>query len=84
MQELDISLDRVIKIWWLQAWRISAVGIVFMIVTLLGELYVPDVAAYIKIFGLIFMLGWNLKVTKMALQKRYEDFRVALVPLDAQ
>jgi hypothetical protein len=82
MQELEITLDRVSKIWWLQFWRVAAVGAVFSAVTFLAEMHVPATANYIQIGTTIALLGWQFKVTKMALQKRYEDFRIVLVPLD--
>lgn len=81
MEELEVTTDRVIKVWWLQAWRIAAVASAYHIITLLADNYSPFAAAYVKIFGLIFMIWWNLRVVKSALQKRYEDFRIALVPL---
>ena len=80
LTEVEITLDRVVEIWWAQAWRVWAVGILAVIALWIpADLYLPSVAPYLTIATYIFLFFWNIKAMGLALRKPYEGFRVALV-----
>ena len=88
MQELEITWERVISVWWLIVWR-SVVGAVsigfvvgFIIGAIMGAAGVPleTIQSVSTVVGLCIGLGWGMVVTRMALQKHYKGFRLALVP----
>ena len=87
MHELEITWERVARVWWLIAWRgllggwIPAVVLAF----LMGEaggwlgLDFPTTAAIATALSWLAGLAWGLVVVKMALKKHYQEFRLALV-----
>jgi hypothetical protein len=84
---LDITWGRVLRIWWLIAWR-SLTGAVFIgvvigaIVGFVGALAgVPRsvVTLTAPIIGGVVGLGWGVVVIRMALKKNYRGFRLALI-----
>jgi hypothetical protein len=87
MQELEITWERVMRVWWLIAWRgllggwILAVALAFLIGEAGGRLGFdfPTVAAIATALSCLAGLTWGLFVVKMALKKKYEKFRLALV-----
>ena len=87
MQELEITWERVMRVWWLIAWRgllggwILAVVLAFLIGEAGGRLgfSFPTVAAVATALSWLAGLAWGLFVVKMALKKNYEEFRLALV-----
>jgi ABC-type enterobactin transport system permease subunit len=89
MQELEGTWARILSVWWLMLWR-SVVGSVLIgfaagaVLGLIGALAnwpadTVDVAAYV--LGLVIGVLWGVVVLCMALKKRYEGFRIALVPV---
>jgi len=91
VHELEPSWERVIRVWWLIAWRnvagsivIGAVigGIVGLSAFLAG---VPIVTLLvpIRIVAVIAAVLWTGFVVRSALRKRYRGFRIAIVELDA-
>ncbi|MGO8868846.1 MAG: hypothetical protein ACLQME_20345 [Alphaproteobacteria bacterium] len=80
MQELEITWPRVASFFWLWIWRgalggglISGIlGAILRLTTLPPLL----VAAALFVIG----MGWQLIVVRMALRKKYRDFRLAFVP----
>ena len=82
MTELEVTGDRIFKVWWLLTWRVAAVGIVFTILLEVISRWAPAAHGYARILELVVMLAWNIKVTGMALRKKYEDFRIVLVPIE--
>lgn len=89
MQELDPTWGRVISVWWLLAWR-SAVGAVllgvalgsgFSAVAALANWPADRVQAGGFALGAMGGVLWALIVVRMALKKRYSNFRIGLVPV---
>jgi hypothetical protein len=87
MRELEATWERIIRIWWLLAWRV-------FLGTLLFHLIAGAVAAFISHAGylpeetaifitvLIAWLAsiyWGLIVVRAALRKKYMEFRLVLV-----
>ena len=87
MQEREITWKRVASVWWLIAWRgllggwILAVALAFLIGEAGGRLGFdfPTVAAIATTLSWLAGLAWGFFVVKMALKKKYGDFRLALV-----
>ena len=84
MQELDVTWDRVIGVWWLVMWR-SVVGIwaIEMIAGIIGYAMgrkAPDDITSLMVFGGLGAITiWPI-VIRMALRTKYHGFRIALVP----
>jgi hypothetical protein len=87
MQELEMTWERVMRVWWLIAWRgllggwILAVALAFLIGEAGGRLGLDfsTTAAIATALSWLAGLAWGLFVVKMALKKNYEKFRLALV-----
>jgi hypothetical protein len=87
MQEREITWKRVASVWWLIAWRgllggwILAVALAFLIGEAGGRLGLefPTVAAIATTLSWLAGLAWGFFIVKMALKKKYGDFRLALV-----
>ena len=80
IQELDLTWSRVMSVWWLIFWRgsIGALlvgGVIgFIIGFIFGVLRIPGIPGGIG--GLL----WFVLVVRMALGKKYQGFRIALLP----
>jgi hypothetical protein len=83
MQELDVTWDRVIGVWWLLMWR-GTVGVVA--IQLIGGI-IEYVAGFkplddhmsLIVFGLLAaVISWPIAI-RMALRKKYQGFRIALI-----
>jgi len=90
MKELELNWRRAIAIWWLLTWRtwIGAIvlggivgGIAGGVVAVAGY-SVEDNTIYFNIVGGILGLVWSLGVLRMALEKDYRGFRIALIADD--
>ena len=88
MQELEASWGRVLRVWWLMTWRsiLGAIviggvagGILGFVIGIL-QLPVEIIAVGGPILGAVIGLVWWVVVVRMALRKKYSDFRIALVP----
>ena len=90
LQEIDTTPGRVIRIWWLIAWRsivafavaIVVIGIVVNVV--FGYLFgmsIEILRQFIPFIGIIVFIVWTIISVYMALNKQYSDFRVTLVAL---
>jgi hypothetical protein len=87
MQELEITWERTARLWWLLAWRgllggwILAVALAFLIGEIGAWLGIDFSVAAAIATALSWLAGlaWALFVVKMAMQKKYKDFRIALV-----
>jgi hypothetical protein len=87
VQELDVTWRRVASVWWLVFWR-GAVGglllgavagfIVGMVVALAGHPELGRTAGGWA--GRLISIPWVAVALKMALEKRYREFRIVLVP----
>jgi formate/nitrite transporter FocA (FNT family) len=81
-----ISWADVLKIWWLITWRAMLGSVLLgvglgLVATMLGLLlHWPERIPSPVIWGAGFVAGlvWHVIVVRMALQKRYSNFRVSL------
>ncbi|TWC00846.1 uncharacterized protein DUF4339 [Bradyrhizobium macuxiense] len=92
IQELDITLGRLLRIYWLFIWRslLGSVAIGFVLGLVIGFVLgaLGEPRAMIKTVtgpvGAIAGLIWSIVCLRMALEKKYSDFRIALVPRDIE
>jgi hypothetical protein len=87
MQDLDLAWDKVLRVAWLLTWRglFGGLAIGFLLGYLidlslglgLGKVLDPTAGAVLK---LVVLLVWWPFVVRMALKKRYSDFRIVLIP----
>jgi hypothetical protein len=88
MQELEPTLSRALRVWWLIMWRgivgASLIGAVAgLVLGLVGGLAgAPKTALAIAggAMGGFIGIGWMIVAVRMALLKRYGEFRIVLVP----
>ena len=92
MQELEPTWPRVLSVWWLISWRGivgavllgAAAGFVLGFVVALLQLPEQIITVGGGVMGGIIGLVWVVVVIRMALRKKYGDFRIALLPRDAE
>jgi hypothetical protein len=86
MQELELTMSRLLSVWWLLIWRGLVGGTVAGAVAgavagfffgLFGHLELSGTAGYYA--GLVTGAFWGLLVTQMAFKKKYKGFRLAVV-----
>jgi hypothetical protein len=91
-QELEVNLGRLLRIYWLLIWRSVlgslVIGFVlgFIVGLVLRVLGVP-LTQIRTISGMVGIVGgavWALFCLKMALEKKYRDFRIILVPREIE
>ena len=88
MEELEPTWGRAFRVWWLIVWRSllgavvfgAIVGGIFGFVIGILKLPVEIITVVSPILGAVIGLVWAVMVTRMALRKKYSDFRIALVP----
>ena len=88
MPELDITWGRVIRVWWLIAWRGvlgaflfgASFGFIVGVVGAVTRTTGPVTAAIAGVGGGLIGVLWAIMVVRMALRKQYGEFRLALVP----
>jgi hypothetical protein len=86
MVELAVTWERIAGVWWLVLWRIG-VGYVVIALLVFGAAYAGSkmgmdlrtAAIAGELLGYILTGTWALAVARMALTKKYRDFRIALV-----
>ncbi|HEX5472453.1 MAG TPA: hypothetical protein VFW73_11230 [Lacipirellulaceae bacterium] len=95
MKELEITWERIVRIWWLIAWRtvLGSVVISFVLGGIAGAVFgfiaarsgVPrqsfvSTARFIGLLvGVLTWIVWGIVVVRMAFRKKYGDFRLALI-----
>jgi hypothetical protein len=87
MQELELTPAWIESVWWLIAWRAMVGGwiIALVLAFLIGEvgaragIAFEPVAAFATIVAWLAALAWGFVVVRMALRKRYGEFRLALI-----
>jgi hypothetical protein len=88
MQELDATWRRVRSVWWLIVWRAAVgggllgalVGFIMGFIEAAFDVSPQMITLTSAIAGAIVNLIWSLFVIRMALRKKYGDFRLAVVP----
>jgi hypothetical protein len=86
MQEVELTAQRLLSIWWLILWRgsiggavlgVIAGGIIGFVLTIAGHPELVSVAASLASFAVAPF--WGLLVVHMSMKKKYGDFRIVLV-----
>ena len=88
MQELDVTWNRVLSVWWLIVWRAALGGAIIGAVVGFIVGFTEDEAGVTPqtitlssgIVGAVVNLIWSLFIVRMALRKKYGEFRLAMVP----
>lgn len=87
MSDGNLSWDSVLRVAWLLFWRglVGGIAIGFVLgfcvnLVLAYAFHVVLGSSMNAAMGAIVMLLWWPVVVRMALRKRYRDFRIALVP----
>lgn len=88
MQELELTWNRTMRMWWLLFWRalVGAVILGFVLGFVVGVIlaivgypqYIILISSIVSYFG---GLIWSAFVLRMMLRKKYSDFRLALIPV---
>ena len=89
MKELEVTWARVLRVWWLIAWRAGLGGVIiaFALAFLIGEvgsrLGLPFEKVYLigTVIAWLAVLAWGLVAVRMALEKKYGEFRLALISI---
>jgi hypothetical protein len=87
MQELQLTWKRVIAVWWLVAWRGTLGSLVLAVAggaldgAFAGAMGGTPKAVFwtLNIATGVLSIIWMMFVVRMALRKRYSDFRLAMV-----
>ncbi len=88
MQELEVTWSRVLSVWWLIHWRALAGGLATGVAlgTLLGLAAVfadlPSSTAVQLGISAVAGYAWTIIAMRMALRKKYREFRIVLLPRD--
>jgi hypothetical protein len=90
MQEIEISIGGLLRIYWLLFWRGLVGGLVFGFVQgfiigfVMGAAGFPraQITPVTASVGIVVGIIWSVVVLKMAIRKRYKDFRIALIAQD--
>jgi hypothetical protein len=91
MQDVEPGWDKVLRIVWLLTWRGLVGGVVIGFLLGLAINLVLGLGFGLMLgtnvnaaMGLVVMLAWWPFVVRMALMKRYRDFRIVLMPQGRQ
>jgi hypothetical protein len=92
MQELEITLGRLFRIYWLLIWRslLGSLVIGFVLGFIIGLVLrvvgvpLPQIRMISGLVGIVGGAVWALFCLKMALEKKYRDFRILLVPREIE
>jgi hypothetical protein len=90
MQELEITPGRLLRIYWLFVWRAvigsllmgAVAGFVIGLIMAAAGAAREQMTIMTSIAGAIVGLIWSIAALKMALEKRYKGFRIALIARD--
>lgn len=78
--ELAVTNRRVLSFWWLLVWRVAlGAGAIGLCANALSLRLPPAATRPVQIAGILLILGWEFIVLRMALMKRYRDFRIVLI-----
>jgi hypothetical protein len=92
MQELEITLGRLFRIYWLLIWRslLGSLVIGFVLGFITGLVLrvvgvpLPQITTISGLVGIVGGAVWALFCLKMALEKKYRDFRIILLPREIE
>jgi membrane associated rhomboid family serine protease len=87
MREVEITIGRLLRVYWLFLWRAIIGGLVigavfgFVIGFIMGAagFAQAQIAVVTSTAGLIIGTVWSVVVVRMMLEKQYSDFRIALI-----
>ena len=87
MEELEVTWNRAIRIWWSLAWRGLLFGVIagaivgFIVGVAMGALGRPEEGGiYGQVAGMIAGIPVGMWVVKVVLSKEFRHYRIALVP----
>jgi len=90
MQELEATWSRVLSVWWLIEWRAIAGGLVTggALGAVLGVVFAfmdwdsSQASPFYLVIGTVMGFAWTVIAVRMALRKKYREFRIVLLPRD--
>ena len=90
MQELEATWSRVLSVWWLIEWRAIAGGLVVggalgAVLGAAAALMAWDssrASLLYLVIGTAVGIAWTVIAVRMALRKKYREFRIVLLPRD--
>ena len=88
--QLEITWQRAASVWWLIVWRALAMALIggFIVgggIGLLGSFMGVSEETQVQVstvIGSLMGIFFGILATRMALQKKYKSFRIALLPVD--
>jgi hypothetical protein len=88
MPELEVTWQRAARVWWLIVWRALLGGVLLgavigFIIGLIGAAMgwpQQSTIGFSTIAGALVSAAWGLVVVRMALRKKYIEFRLVLSP----
>ena len=90
MEELEVTWERALTVWWSLAWRSALIGflvalVIGVAVGLLGRVLHLDprfVSRLLRLTGIICGVAAAIWAMKHVLAKKFKDFRIVLLPVD--
>jgi hypothetical protein len=87
MQELEPTWQRALSVWWLIVWRAglgsvvmgAVAGFVFGFIGAIVGVPRSVITVGSGLLGFIIAIVWGIIVVRMALRKKYGEFRIALI-----
>jgi len=91
MQELEATWGRAVSVWWLIQWRAiagglvtgGALGAVLGVVLAFTNWDSSQASPFYLAVGAVLGIVWTVIAVRMALRKKYRDFRIVLLPPDS-
>jgi len=87
MEEIEVTWDRAIRIWWSLAWQGVLFSVIagalagFILGAILGALGMGEsIEKYGQLVGLLVGIPVGIWVVKIVLTKQFRSFSIALVP----
>ncbi|MGC9966702.1 MAG: hypothetical protein ABSE08_14960 [Syntrophobacteraceae bacterium] len=90
MEELEVTWERALTVWWSVAWRsglfgfLAALAIGLVITFFGGALHLNPqfIQRLLRLVGIVVGAGAAVWSVKHVLAKKFKDFRIVLRPLD--
>ncbi len=90
MEELEVTWERAVTVWWCVAWRSALFGFlgalaIGLVITFFGGALHLDprfIHRLLRLVGIVAGAGAAVWSVKHVLAKKFRDFRIVLAPLD--
>ena len=90
MEELEVTWERAVTVWWSVTWRSAVIGTLAALITGLGigffggllNLNQLFVSRLLRLAGVVCGISAAIWAVKHVLAKKFRDFRIVLLPLD--